>query len=92
MKVFFFLQFFRDLRITKVNQEKEHVDDQVIILNSEDELAHKLNKLICKYGITISTEKLKTLVFYGRESIRRKKVINNKIMQQPIRIFNYPHC
>jgi hypothetical protein len=38
------------------NQEKEQVDDQEIISNSEDELhilAHKLKKLICKYGVTI---------------------------------------
>jgi hypothetical protein len=55
MKVFFFtiVQRFKN---RKINQKKEQVDDQEIISNSEDELhilAHKLNKLICKYMITI---------------------------------------
>jgi hypothetical protein len=56
MKVFSFFTIYRDLRIGKVNQEREHVDDQVTISNSDDELqifSRKLNKLICKYGITI---------------------------------------
>jgi hypothetical protein len=64
-------------------------DDQVIISRSEDELQkskHKLNKLINKYGMTISTENTKTMAFYGPEPIRSKIVIDNKIIQ--VNVFN----
>jgi len=39
-------------------------DDQVIIADTEDNLqkaAHKLNKLITEYGLTISAEKTKSM-------------------------------
>jgi hypothetical protein len=69
-------------------------DDLVIISHSEDELqksTHKLNKLINKYGMKISTEKTKTMAFSGPEHIRSKMVINNKIIQQ-FNLFKYLGC
>jgi hypothetical protein len=68
-------------------------DDQVIISCLEDELqksTHKLNKLINKYGMNISTEKTKTMAFCGPEPIRSKIVIDNKIIQ--VNVFNYLGC
>jgi hypothetical protein len=65
----------------------------VIISHLEDELqksAHKLNKLINKYWMKISTEKTKTVAFCGPEPIRSKIVIDNKIIQ--VNVFNYLGC
>jgi hypothetical protein len=45
-------------------------DDQLIIADSEDKLhfaSHKLNKILRKYGLTISVEKSKVMAFRGRE-------------------------
>jgi hypothetical protein len=64
----------------------------VIISHSENELQKstpKLNKLINKYGINISTEKTKTMAFCGSESIRSKIVID-KIIR--VNVFNYLGC
>jgi hypothetical protein len=69
-------------------------DDQVIISHLEEELqkpTHKLNKLINKYGMKISTEKTKTMALCGPEPIRSKIVIGNKIIQQ-VNVFNYLGC
>jgi hypothetical protein len=62
-----------------------------VISHLEDELqksTHKLNKLINKYGMKISTEKIKTMAFCGPEPISSKTVIDNKIIQQ-VNVFNY---
>ena len=66
-------------------------DDQVIISNTEDNLQKaifKLNNLITEYGLSISTNKTKTMAFKGLEPLRSKIVINNQIIEQ-VNIFNY---
>ena len=66
-------------------------DDQVIITATEDSLqkaAHKLNQIITEYGLTISVQKSKSMAFKGRDPVRTKIVIDNKIIQQ-VNLFNY---
>src|SRR5215469_7400621 len=66
-------------------------DDQVLIADTEDNLqkaAHKLNRLITEYGLTISIQKTKSMAFKGRDPIRTKIVIDNKIIQQ-VKSFKY---
>ena len=66
-------------------------DDQVITADTEDNLqkaAHKLNQIITEYGLTISAQKTKSMAFKGRDPVRTKIVINQKIMEQ-VNLFNY---
>jgi len=66
-------------------------DDQVIIAEREDNLqraAHKLNQIITEYGLTISVQKTKSMAFRGRDEVRTKIVIDNKIIEQ-VNSFNY---
>jgi hypothetical protein len=66
-------------------------DDQVIIADTEDNLqkaAHKLNRLITEYGLTISVQKTKSMAFKGRDPVRTKIVIDNKTVEQ-VKSFNY---
>jgi len=70
---------------------KKFADDQVVIADAEDNLkkaAHKLNRIITEYGLTISVQKTKSMAFKGRDPVRTKIVINNKIIEQ-INMFNY---
>jgi len=65
-------------------------DDQVIIADTEDNLqksAHKLNQIITEYGLTVSLEKTKSMAFKGRDPVRTKIVIDNKIIEQ-VNLFN----
>jgi PII-like signaling protein len=58
---------------------------QVIIVDREDNLersAHKLNQIITEYCLTISIQKTKSMAFRGRDPVRTKIVIDNKIMEQ----------
>ena len=67
------------------------VDDQVIIADTEDNLqkaAHKLNQIITEYGLTISVQKTKSMAFQGRDPVRTKIVIDNKIIGQ-VNSFNH---
>jgi len=66
-------------------------DDQVIITDREDNLqraAHKLNQIITEYGLTIFVQKTKSMAFRGRDAVRSKIVIDNKITEQ-VNSFNY---
>ena len=66
-------------------------DDQVITADREDNLqraAHKLNQIITEYGLTTSVQKTKSMAFIGRDPVRTKIVIDNKIMEQ-VNSFNY---
>ena len=66
-------------------------DDQVIIADGEDNLqraVHKLNQIITEYGLTISVQKTKSMAFGGRDEVRTKIVIDNKIIEQA-NSFNY---
>jgi len=49
--------------------------------------AHKLNQ-IKEYGLTISAQKTKSMPFKGRDPVRTKIVIDNKIIEQ-VNLFNY---
>ena len=65
-------------------------DDQVAIADTEYSLqkaAHKLNRLITEYGLTISVQKTKSMAFKGRDPVRTKIVIDNKIIEQ-VNMFN----
>jgi len=60
-------------------------DDQVVLADTEDNLqkaAHKLNRLITKYGLTISVQITKSMAFKGRDPVRTKIVIDNKIIEK----------
>jgi hypothetical protein len=66
-------------------------DEQVIITDTERYLqkaAHKLNRLITEYGLTISVQKTKSMAFKGRDPVRTKIVIDNKI-EERVKSFNY---
>jgi len=66
-------------------------DDQVIIPHTQDNLqkaAHKLNQIITEYGLNISVQKTKSVAFKGRDQVRTKIVIDNKITEQ-VNLFNY---
>ena len=66
-------------------------DDQVIITNTEDNLqkaAYKLNQIITEYSLTISVQKTKSMAFKGRDPVRNKIVIDNKIIEK-VNSFNY---
>jgi len=60
-------------------------DNQVIIAEREDNLlkaTHTLNQLITEYGLTLSVEKTKSMTFKGRDAVRTKIEIDNKIIEQ----------
>jgi hypothetical protein len=66
-------------------------DDQVIISNTDDNIqkaAHKLNQTITEYGLNVSEQKTKSMSFKGRDQIRSKVIIGNKIIEQ----VNYFNC
>jgi hypothetical protein len=51
--------------------------------DTEDNLqkaAHKLHRLVTEYGLIISVQKLKSMAFKGRDPVRTKIVIDNKII------------
>jgi len=50
--------------------------------------AHKLNRIITEYGLTISVQKTKSMAFKGRDPVRTKIVIGNKIIEK-VKFFNY---
>ena len=66
-------------------------DVQVIIADTEDNLqkaAHKLNQILTECGLTISIRKTKSMAFNGRNPVRTKIVIVNKIIEH-VKLFNY---
>jgi len=66
-------------------------DDQVTIADTEDNLqkaGHKLNQIIIEYDLTISVQKTKSMAFKGRDPVRTKIVIDNKIIEQ-VNLFDY---
>ena len=44
--------------------------------------------MITEYGLTISVQKIKSMTFKGRDPVRTKIVIDNKIIEQ-VNSFNY---
>jgi hypothetical protein len=58
--------------------------------DTEDNLqkaAHKLNRLITEYSLTISVQKTKSVAFKRRDPVRTKIVIDNKIIEH-VKSFN----
>jgi len=49
---------------------------------------HKLNHIITEYGLNISAQKTKSMVLKGRDPVRNKIVIDNKIIEK-VSLFNY---
>ena len=45
-------------------------------------------KKITEYGLTISVQKTKSMAFKGRDPVRTKIVIDNKIIEH-VNLFNY---
>jgi len=66
-------------------------DNQVIIADTEDNLqkpAPKLNQIITQYRLNIVVQKTKSMAFKGRDPVRNKIVIDNKIIEQ-VNSFKY---
>ena len=65
------------------------VDDQVIMADTGDALqisVLKLEMVTSKYGLKISTNKMKTLAFKGRDPVRSKILVNNNNIEQTLSI------
>jgi len=45
-------------------------------------ISHSLNEVITEYGLTISVQKTESMAFKGRDPVRTKIVIDNKIIGQ----------
>ena len=61
-----------------------------MVSKTEDNLqkaAHKLNQIITERGVTISVQKTDLMALKGREPVRSKIVMDNKIVEQ-VRSFN----
>ena len=66
-------------------------NNQVIIADTEDSLQktlRKLSQIITEYGLTISVQKTKSMAFKGRDPVRTKIELDNKIIEQ-VNFFNY---
>ena len=71
-----------------INSARQH---NCFLLHTEDNLhkaAYKLNQIITEYGLTISVQKTKSMAFKGRDPLRTKTVIDDKIIEQ-VNSFNY---
>ena len=51
-------------------------------------MVYKLNQIITEYGLTISVQKIKSMAFKGRDRVRTKIVLDNKIIEK-VNLFNY---
>jgi retron-type reverse transcriptase len=60
-------------------------DDQVLTSNTEDNVqkaAHELNQITTEYGSSTSVEKTKSMAFKGRDPVRTKTAMDNKIIRK----------
>jgi hypothetical protein len=88
-----------DVKGIQITRDKEiktilFAEDQVLIAESEILLQKsvlKLENIVPKYGLPISTSKIKTMAFRGRHHIGSKIVINKKIIEH-VNTFNYLGC
>jgi hypothetical protein len=51
----------------------------------------KLERITSKNSLRISTSKIKTMIFKGRDPVKNKIIINNNVIEQ-INIFHDPGC
>jgi uncharacterized protein YebE (UPF0316 family) len=49
---------------------------------------HKLNQIITENSLIISVQKTKSMAFKGRDPVRTKIIIDNKIIEE-VSLFNY---
>jgi len=56
--------------------------DEHVIIADLQKATHTLNQIITEYGLTISAQKTKSMAFKGRDSVRTKIVVDNKIMEK----------
>jgi hypothetical protein len=65
-------------------------DDQVIRETDGNlqKAAHKLNRIMTEYGLTISVQKTKSMAFKGQDPVITKIVIDNKLIEK-VNMFNY---
>lgn len=66
-------------------------DDQVIITSSEDDLQRavfELNNIAAEYNLEISPIKTKVMAYQGKEPLRAKIVLKDRIIEQVMN-FNY---
>ena len=47
-----------------------------------ERIKNKLNQIITEYGLTVSIRKTKSVAFKGRDLVKTKIVIDNKIIEQ----------
>jgi hypothetical protein len=69
-------------------------DDQILLVNSEDELQYnvmKLNRVLQSYDVKIPTDKMKSMAMEGRQIRRVKIIINCKLIEQ-VNSFKYLGC
>jgi len=50
--------------------------------NNSQKAAHKLNQIITEYDLSISVQKTKSVALKGRDPVRTKILIDNKIIEQ----------
>ena len=71
-----------------------YADDQVIIQSSEDDLQKSvflLKNIGKEYNMKISTRKTKVMAFAGKDPVRSKIVLDNRILEQ-VSHFTYLGC
>jgi len=65
------------------------MDDQVIMADSEDALqisVHKLEMITSKYGLKVSTSKMKIVAFKGRDPMKSKILVNDNIIEKALSV------
>ena len=71
-----------------IKEMPDSVASGTYCVNTLQKAAHKLNQIITEYGLTISVQKTKSVAFKGRDPVRIKIVIDNKITEQ-VNLCNY---
>jgi len=77
----------KGINISRNKDSETHLfmDDQVTMADLEDAQqisVHKLEMVTSKYGLKISTGKMKTVAFKGRDPMSSKILVNNNIIEQ----------
>jgi hypothetical protein len=69
-------------------------DDQITLTKTADDLqysVHKLNNIVEDFSMEVNTGKIKIMAHRGKEPIRSKTCINNRLLEQ-VNTFNYLEC
>jgi hypothetical protein len=68
-----------------------YADDQILLTKSEDHLqysVHNLNNTAEEFSMEVNTAKTKIKAFTGKEPMRSKICVSNRILEQ-VKILNY---